>query len=177
MDTKERERLMDTFETIRTVLAVRSFRDTPIPDDIVREIVEAGHLTASSMNGQPWRFIVVRDRETLRRLGSLAKTGPYIAQAPLAIAVATSDSPYAVSDASRAIQSMILAAWSRGVASNWVGFHTLDALKPVLGIPDAMDLFAIVPFGYPAQAAGKGQKNRKPLGEVVNRERFGQPFA
>lgn len=168
---------METIEAIRTVLAVRKFRDTPIPDDIVREIVEAAHLTASSMNGQPWHFIVVQDKEMLRRLGALVRTGPYIAQAPLAVVVATTDSPYAVSDASRAIQDMILAAWSRGVGSNWTGFHGLDAVKPVLGIPATMDVLAVVPFGYPAQAAGAGKKNRKPLGEVVHREHFGQPFA
>ena len=168
---------MDTFEAIRTVLAVRQFRDTPIPDDIVREIVEAAHLTASSINGQPWHFIVVQEQDTLRQLGALARTGPYIAQAPLAVVVGISASPYGVSDASRAIQDMILAAWSRGVASNWVGFHNLDAVKPVLGIPDDVDVLAIVPFGYPLATIGAGKKKRKPLGEVVSRERFGQPFA
>ncbi len=168
---------METFEAIRTVLAVRAFRDTPIPEDVVNEIVEAAHLTASSMNGQPWHFIVVQNRDTLRQLGALAKTGPYIAQAPLAIVVATVASPFDVSDASRAIQSMILAAWSRGVASNWVGFHGLDAIKPLLSIPAEMDVLAIVPFGYPAQPAGTGVKKRKPLGEVVSREHFGQAFA
>src|SRR5262249_26907348 len=125
---------MDTLEAIRTVLAVRAFRDTPVPDAIVREIVEAGHLTASSMNGQPWHFVIVQDRDVLRQLAALARTGPYIAQSPLAIVVALTSSPFAVSDASRAIQSMVLAAWSRGVASNWVGFHGLDAVKQVLGI-------------------------------------------
>jgi nitroreductase len=170
------DRFMDTFETIRTVLAVRAFRDTPIPDDIVRQIVEAAHLTASSQNGQPWHFIVVQNRDTLRTLGAQARTGPYIAQAPLAIAVATTDSPYAVSDASRAIQSMVLVAWSHGVASNWVGFHSLDATKPTLGIPAEMALLAIVPFGYPAQPAGAGEKKRKPLGQVAHRETFGQPW-
>ena len=168
---------MDTFEAIRTVLAVRQFRDTPIPDDVVRQIVEAAHLTASSMNGQPWHFIVVQDKDMLRQLGSLVRTGPYIAHAPLAVVVATTKSPFAVSDASRAIQDMILAAWSRGVGSNWTGFHGLDSVKPVLGIPDGMDVLAVVPFGYPAQPVGTGKKKRKPLGEVVHRERFGQPFA
>ena len=110
---------MDTFEAIRTVLAVRQFRDTPLPDELVHRIVEAGRLTASSMNGQPWHFIVVQNKETLRQLGGLARTGPYIPQAPLAIVVATSESPYALSDASRAIQSMILAAWSEGVGSTF----------------------------------------------------------
>ena len=168
---------METFEAIRTVLAVRQFRDTPIPDDIVREIVEAAHLTASGGNAQPWHFIVVQDKDMLRTLGSLVRTGPYIAQAPLAVVVVTTDSPLAVSDASRAIQDMMLAAWSRGVGSNWTGFHGLDAIKPVLGIPNDMDVLAVVPFGYPAQPGGAGKKKRKPLGEVVHRERFGQPFA
>lgn len=168
---------METFEAIRTVLAVRQFRDTTIPDDIVREIVESAHLTASGGNAQPWHFIVVQDKDTLHKLGSLVRTGPYIAQAPLAIAVVTTDSPLAVSDASRAIQDMMLAAWSRGVGSNWTGFHGLDAIKPVLGIPADMDVLAVVPFGYPAQPGGAGKKKRKPLGEVVHRERFGQPFA
>jgi nitroreductase len=168
---------MDTFDAIRTVLATRQFRDTPIPDDVVHEIVEAGRLTASSMNGQPWHFIVVQDKDSLRQLGALARTGPYIPQAPLAVVVATADGPYALSDASRAIQSMILAGWSRGAASNWVGFHGLDAVKPVLGIPQNMDVLAILPFGYPANPASKGKKNRKPLSEVASRERFGQPFS
>lgn len=167
---------MDVFEAVRTLLAVRQFKETPIPDEIVHEIVEAAHLTASSMNGQPWHFIVVRDKETLGKLGAAAPTGRYIEQAPLAIAVAITDSPFGVSDASRAIQSMTLTAWSHGVGSNWVGFHRLDAAKPILGIPETLDLLSIVPFGYPVQAIGSGHKNRKPLGEVVSSERFGQPY-
>ena len=138
---------MDTFDVVRTVLATRQFRDTPVPEDVVRQIVEAGRLTASASNGQPWHFIVVENKDTLKQLGQVAKTGPYIPQAPLAIVVAIGESTFAVSDASRAIQSMILTAWSHGVASNWVGFHGLDAVKPLLGIPENLDVLAIVPFG------------------------------
>src|SRR5437763_15327740 len=109
---------MEVFDAVRTVLAVRQFQDKPIPEPLVHQIVEAGHLTASSMNGQPWHFIIVQDKETLRQLGSLAPTGPYIAQAPVAIIVGMEHSPYAVSDASRGIQSLLLDAWSAGIASN-----------------------------------------------------------
>jgi nitroreductase len=168
---------MDVFGTIRTVLAVRAYQDKPIPAEVVRKIVEAAWLTASSRNGQPWHFIVVENRETLKKLGALARTGPYIAQAPLAIVVAMEQSPYAVSDGSRAIQSMVLTAWSEEVGSNWVGFQGLTEIKPLLGIPAEVDVLAIVPFGYPAKHLGKGKKNRKPLAEVAHRERFGQPFA
>lgn len=170
---------MDTLEVVRTLLAVRQYQDKPLPPDVVRRIAEAAHLTASSMNGQPWHFIVVQDREMLRRLGAATPYGPYIAQAPLAIVVAIDRTPFAVSDASRAIQSMMLAAWAEGVGSNWVGFIGMEQapIRQPLGIPDEVDVLAIVPFGYPARRIGRGKKERKPFGEVVNNERFGQPFA
>ena len=168
---------MDVFEAARTLLAVRSYRDTPIPDAVVEKIVEAGRLTASGMNAQPWHFIVVQNRGMLHQLAALAPTGRYIAQAPLAIVVAIDKSPLAVADTSRAIQTMLLTAWAEGVGSNWVGFHGLEAIKPLLNIPDDLDVLAILPFGYPAQAVGQGKKQRKPLAEVAQRERFGQPYA
>ena len=167
---------MEVFDAVRTVLAVRNYRDDPVPRDTVRRIVEAGRLTASSMNGQPWHFIVVENRDTIRELGRLASTGPYVAQAPVAVVVAIEETRFAVSDASRAIQSMILTAWSEGLGSNWVGFHGLTEVKSLLGIPEILDVLAIIPFGYPAQPAGRGKKERKALSKVAHRERFGQPF-
>jgi nitroreductase len=167
---------MQVFEAVRTVLAVRTYQDKPVPPDLVRRIVEAGRLTASSMNAQPWHFVVVEDRDTLRQLGAIARTGRYIAQAPLAVVVAIEETRFAVSDASRAIQSMVLTAWSEGVGSNWVGFGELTRVNSLLGIPDELEVLAIVPFGYPAQAIGRGKKQRKSLSEVAHRERFGQSF-
>lgn len=167
---------MEAFEAVRTILAIREFQDKPVPAEAVRRIVEAGGLTGSSMNRQPWHFIVVRNRDILRQLGALAKTGPYIAEAALAIVVAIQRTPFSISDASRAIQSMMLTAWSEGLGSNWVGFMGMTEVKPLLGIPEELDVLAIIPFGYPAKPVGKGRKNRKPLSEVAHLERFGQPF-
>src|SRR5512132_1209360 len=167
---------MDAFAAVRTLLAVRSYQAKPVPDAVVRRILEAGRLTGSGMNRQPWHFIVVRDGETLRGLGALASSGPYVAQAPLAIVVAVDKTPFAVSDASRAIQSMLLTAWADGVASNWVGFAGLEKVKALLNIPATLDVLAILPFGYPVGAVGRGQKQRKPLGVVAHQERYGQPF-
>jgi nitroreductase len=169
---------MEVFDAVRTVLAVRQFQAKPIPASIVHQIVEAGHITASSMNGQPWHFIVVQNSETLHQLGSLARTGPYIAQAPLAIVVGMEDSPYGISDASRAIQSMVLTAWSQGIGSNWVGFDgMLSQINSLLGIPTEINILAILPFGYAVTAGGKGLKKRKPLGQVAHSEHWGQPFS
>jgi nitroreductase len=167
---------MDVFEAVRTLLAVRSYQETPVPADVVRQIVEAGQLTGSGMNAQPWHFIVVEKRETLQALGALARTGPYVAQAPMAIIVAVAKTPLAISDASRAIQSMVLTAWAAGLGSNWVGFSQLEPIKTLLGIPEELDVLAVLPFGYPTAEIGQGKKKRKPLGEVASREHFGQPF-
>jgi nitroreductase len=171
------EVMMEVFDAIRTLLAVRSFQDKPVPEEVIRHIVEAGRLTGSSMNQQPWHFVVVTQRETLRRIGALAASGPYTAQAALAVVVTVEhSSPFGLSDSSRAIQSMMLAGWAEGVGSNWVGFYGLEALRPLLGIPETQDVVAVIPFGYPAKSIGAGKKKRKPLNEVSHRERFGSPF-
>jgi nitroreductase len=164
------------FEVVRTVLAVREYQDGEVPDEVVDRIVEAAHLTASAANRQPWHFVVVRDRGNLRELGSLVRTGPYIASAALAVVVAyEKTSRTGVSDASRAIQSMILTAWAEGVGSNWAGFGGLEGVRQKVGLPETYDVLAVIPFGYPRRAVGKGRKKRKPLAEVVSAERFGQP--
>jgi nitroreductase len=169
---------VNVYDAVRTVLAVRAYDDRAVPDDVVRRIVDAGRLTGSSMNKQPWHFIVVRERATLERLGTLVRSGPYIAQAPLAIAVAIEkDSAFGVSDASRAVQSMVLTAWQDGVASNWAGFGGLEGVEELLGVPAAMRVLVVVPFGYPAQPGGRGKKQRKPLGDVASAERYGRPFS
>ncbi len=167
---------MDVYEAVRTLLAVRSYQETPVPADVIRRILEAGQLTGSGMNAQPWHFIVVENRETLQAIGAQIRSGPYVAQAPLAIVVAITKSPLAISDASRAIQSMTLTAWAEGLGSNWVGFNKLESIKALLGIPDELDVLAVLPFGYPTADIGRGKKQRKPLGEIASRERFGQPF-
>src|SRR5450631_169737 len=106
----QNQRMVDpVFESVRTVLAVREFDDKPIPDDLFRRVVEAGRLTASSMNLQPWHFVLVTSREGLRELGAQISTGRYVASSAAAIVVAYErDSEFGVSDASRAIQSMVI---------------------------------------------------------------------
>jgi nitroreductase len=165
------------FEAVRTVMAVRQYEDKELPADVVRRIAEAAHLTASASNLQPWHFVVVRERDGLRKLGSMMRTGPYIAGAAAAVIVAYEKaSRFGVSDSSRAVQSMILTAWGDGVGSNWTGFVGNEAVRKEFGLPDAYDVLAVVPLGYPKQKI-LGKKKRKPFNEVVSAERFGRPLA
>jgi nitroreductase len=167
---------MDVFETVTTILAVRAFQPTPIPAEQLRRILDAGRLTASGMNQQPWHFIVVDEPAEIQKLAELAKSGPYIAQAPLAIVVVIERKPIAISDGSRAIQSMLLTAWSEGIGGNWVGYNGIEGVNQLLSIPDNMDVLAILPFGYPAKQLGQGKKNRKALSEVASHGKYGNPL-
>ncbi|OLC18810.1 MAG: nitroreductase [Actinobacteria bacterium 13_1_40CM_2_66_13] len=165
----------EIFEVVRTVMAIREYDGRPLPDDLARRIVEAGHLTASASNHQPWHFVLVRDPERVRKLGSLIRTGRYTSGAAAAVIVAYEKEfgQYGMSDASRAIQSMILVAWGDGVGSNWTGFGGMEEVRREFGIPDAYDVLAVLPFGYPKRKV-IGKKKRKPFKDVVSSERFGQ---
>jgi nitroreductase len=165
---------VDVFEAIRTLLAVREYEPRPIPDEVVKRILEAGRLAGSSGNKQPWHFVVVQNPETLRQLAAALSSGPYIAGAPLAVVVVVERKR--VADGSRAIQNMLLAAWGEGVGGNWVGFGKMEEVKQLLGIPEDLDVVAVVPFGYPANPDKQGKKTRKPLTEIAHRERWGTQF-
>jgi nitroreductase len=167
---------MEVFNAVRTLLAVREFAEKPVPPEAALRVVEAAWLSPSAANRQPWHFIAVDDCDTLRQLGGIAKSGPYIAGAPFAVVVCIEDTDFAVSDASRAVQSMVLTAWSEGIGSNWAGFRNVEGAKPILGIPDNLEVLAIVPFRYPARPVGRGKKQRKSFEQFVSGNSYGQPF-
>jgi nitroreductase len=167
---------MDVFDCIHSRPAVRSFRPEPIPDEVIKKILHAGRQAHSQRNRQPWRFVVIQNRETLKQLGALASTGPYIADAPLAIALAIEGAKNPYIDATRAAECLMLAAWAEGLGSCWVGGIDRPKAKELLGIPEATELVTIIPFGYPTDEEKKQKKVRKRLGSIAFRERYGQPL-
>jgi nitroreductase len=167
---------MDVFGAVKTMLAVREYEERPVPDEVVTRILEAARLTGSSRNRQQWDFVVVRDRGTLERLGKLATTGPYIANAPLAIVVVVPDAPVGYIDGTRATQTMMLVAWEAGIGSNWVSIDNTPEVKELLNVPQERMVLTVIPFGYPVKKIGAGIKNRKSLGEIAHAERFGKPY-
>jgi len=167
----------EVFEAARTILAVREYADRPIPHDVMRRVMDAGHLSASASNRQPWHFILVEKPDAIRELGGLVRTGPYITGAKAAVIVAVDKATAKADvDAARAIQQMMLVAWADGVGSNWTGFGGLEGVREKVGLPESYEVFAVLPLGYPKRPVGKGKKNRKPFDEVVSFERFGTPL-
>ena len=163
---------MDVLTCIRTRREIRQYLDEPVPQKCVDTILEAGRLAPSSKNSQPWHFIVIRDKETLRKISDLTPTGKHIATAPMAIAIIMEDAKLPEVDGARAGQSMIFAAWSLGIGSCWITNFYDDGVKELLGVPQRMKLITVLPFGYPTESKAKGKKIRKSINEVVHYERF-----
>ena len=172
---------MEVYDAVLSRLTVREFRSDSISDEVVHKLLEAGRLSPSSQNLQPWHFVVVRNGETIRRLGELATQGPFIGDAPMAIAIATDDTPRAQLDAGRALQQMELVAWEEGMGTCFVGIRQAEqnqAIKELLGIPDHLVLLTVLPFGYrkSVNMGRLGRRNRRSLEQVAHVERFGEAY-
>ena len=167
---------MEVFACVRTRVETREFKPDPVPEAVIRKILEAGRWSPSQRNRQPWHFIAIQHRETLQQLGAMAASGSYLADAPLAIAVVTEGARAPLIDGTRAISSMQLVAWEEGLGSCWIGSVDREGVKRLLGLPEACELITVLPFGYPTDAAKGLKKRRKPLEQMAHRERFGTPY-
>ena len=168
---------MDVYDAIRNRFSVRAYEDRDIEDDKLRRVLEAGRLAPSARNSQSWKFVVVRDRETRQKLGE-ASEQPFIAQAPVVIAVVTLDPdrtmycgvPAGPVDCAIAIDHMALAATAEGLGTCWIGHFDQKKCCDILGVPDSAGIIELLLVGYPA--ASPGAKKRKDLDEVVCWDRF-----
>lgn len=172
---------MDVFEAVRTRLTVREFKPDPVPDEIVHKLLRAGQWAPSSRNLQPWHFIVIRERETLQKIGAIASSGRFVADAPMAIVVAMDNADRPDLDCGRALQQMELVAWEEGMGTCFVGLRIAEQnqqVKELLGIPDSFVLVTVLPFGYRLEGndGSQGVKNRKSLSEIAHAEQFGRLY-
>ncbi len=166
---------MDTFEAIRTIRAVREYTSLPVPEPVVMQILNAGRLTGSSKNTQPWQFILIRERAVLDALSRCGNYAAHLRQANFAIAIVTENTGRPVFDAGRACQNLMLAAWNEGVGSCIASMHRPDDARRSLAIPIEYELQQVIAFGYPAPGAisptpRKG--GRKSLQEILHVDRW-----
>lgn len=167
---------MNVADAIRLKRAIRQFQDRPLPDDILTAILNAGRRSQSSKNSQPWHFIVVRDRETLRTLSTLGTFASHLAGAAAAVVIATPDpaSRWSVMfDAGQSAAYMQLAAWELGVGSCLATIYEPDQARDLLGVPAELHIRAAISFGFAAETPPPPKRaGRKPLADVVHYERW-----
>jgi nitroreductase len=168
---------VDTYLAVASKRDWRSYADRPIPEDVVTRILDAGRLSGSGSNKQPWTFAVVEDPERKDRLAETVYAPTNVRGAALAIAIATPEGSRAL-DVGRAMQNMMLVAWNDGVASCPNGMPDPGRTATVLGLEGGLLPVNVLTFGYPRRPLDPESKsaegwsreaNRKPLEELVKR--------
>jgi nitroreductase len=169
-------------ENIRDRRSIAAFETTPIEEETIHAILEAGRWAPSWLNTQPWSFILITDQDIKERISKHvpAVYSPGIMKAPIIIAVCVnpSEDPYHfVEDGAVATQNMALAARSLGLASSWIGVFNLkrekdsaeEKIKEILEVPTTYRLISLLPIGVQKHAP---VKLRKKLSELVYRDKF-----
>jgi len=178
---KSRDR-SSKLEPIRRVSQIRQYTSEPVPDDVVDQILELGRWTGSAKNSQPWRFIVVRDKDLLKKIAALRPPIAWLASAPLGIAIVLDgvEPMFGAYDEGRLTERLMTGATMLGYGGGtaWFGGPAQDAeAKRILGIPESLTARQIVMIGRPKSNKDPRPsgpiRGRKPLSELVSYDVWG----
>jgi nitroreductase len=167
---------VDAFLAVASKREVRRYADRPIPPETERRILEAGRVAGSSKNRQPWRFVVLSDRETVERAAEAVWAADNVLSAALVVAVVVRGKGPVSFDCGRAAQNMMLAAWNEGIGSSPNGIADAELLADVLGHAADESLVIVLSFGYPARPVDPQRRSpeewieradRLPFDEIV----------
>jgi nitroreductase len=175
-------RAVDVFTAISTARAIRRFDVRSLEQEHLDRILEAGRLSPSSNNEQPWTFIVCTDRQQLGRLSHIGDWASYLADAAAAIAIVVpnveegSQRDLIAFDSGQCARTMMLAAWELGVGSCHVAVYDHALTQSLLGYPNEMSCDVLLSLGYPADpellTRPIARSARRPLSEIVHLERW-----
>ncbi len=168
---------MEIFEAIKNRRSVRRFEDRPVPEEIIRKIIEAGQWAPSACNRQDWKFIVVDSKEVKEKI-LRETTAHFVGKAPLLIFVVYSNRTDNLEykdhllSAAMAAQNMQLAAHALGLGACCINNLPIKSrLRKILNIPRSYDPVALLCMGYP-KAVPKPMKRKEDLDGILCRDSF-----
>jgi nitroreductase len=171
---------MDLMEAIKTRRSIRKFRETPVPENLLKEVLNAARLAPSADNAQPWKIIVVRDEQMKQKVTQACNGQKFLVQAPIVLVVCgiPEDAFQTVGgymsshviDASIALDHVTLAAHSLGLGTCWVAWFKEEKVKDILGIPEDVRVVALSPLGYPDESPER--PSRKNLEELIAYDKY-----
>lgn len=169
---------MEFIGVLKTRRSVRAYRPDPIPDEVLKNVLEHMRFAPSANNTQPWHFVVVKDAAKRRELVKAAYGHSFIGEAPVVIICCgkryhdeyswIGDNMYLV-DCAIAIDHLTLAARNAGLGTCWIGAFDHAAVKRLAKLPAGYDMLMLMPIGYPAhENAFHETSARKPLDQIVS---------
>jgi nitroreductase len=164
---------MSVLDVILSRRSIRRYEDKEIPEDVLDRIIEAGRHAPSAANKQPYRFVIVTDAELKKAISGLVSR--FVKNAPLVIVgcanpKAMLTGKWSTIDTTIALENMVLAAWSLGLGSCWIGSFNEEKVKRSLKIPQDWKVVALVCFGYSAESPK--QRKRKDTTELFSLNQF-----
>jgi len=177
---------MSVLDLMKRRCSVRKFKNKPVTREELMAVLEASRVAPSACNLQPWRFVVVTDREKIEKFDPQDHQ-PWVERAPAVIVVCANpmdswekygaDDDCFILDTAAAIENMLLAIHALGLGGVWILSFSKEAVRETLGIPNPWKIVSIVPFGYydpdgVSEYKGRRLLNsavrpRRPLGEVA----------
>jgi len=160
-------------EAIKKRKSVRGYLDKKIPEDILKEIMEAARLAPSASNRQPWKLVVVQDKKLRQQLMQASRNQSFVGEASVVIAGCATNINHIMPngvhsypvDLAIALDHVSLQAVELGLGTCWIGAFNQEKVKEILHITDDVTVVCLMTLGYPA---GDGFKSsRKPLDEIV----------
>jgi nitroreductase len=166
----------------------RKYLDRPVEREKVERITEAGRLSPSACNGQPWHFIVLDDPAVREEVAAATESGVlrmnlFVRQAPVLIVVVREKSnltsragdlikqmDYSLIDIGIAAASMVYQATAEGLGTCILGWFDQKKIKKALGIPQSKKVELVISVGYTDNRLR--EKMRKPPGDVITYNRF-----
>lgn len=169
---------MEVIEAINKRQSIRDYKDTPVPEDKLRRVLEAGRMAPSGGNRQEMKFVVVREKEARLKLAEASGGQRHVGQAPVLIAaVATVTDrimlcgvPAYPVDVAIAVDHMTLAAFEEGLGTCWIGAFRQEMVRKALKIPESCVVVSLLTLGFPA-AEGR-PKTRKAFDDLISFEVF-----
>lgn len=169
--------LMDIIESRKSI---RSYKSREVEEEKLNYILDAFRKAPSAKNLQPWKLIVVRNKNIIKDLVVACNNQTFLEDAPIIIAACANEkeaygrmggymSSYPI-DIALALEHLILAAAEQGLGTCWIGAFKEQPVKDILGIPEDVRVVALTPVGYPSRDAGN--RGRKPLSEIVSYDRY-----
>ena len=177
------ENAQNLINFLKRLRAVRQFRPDPIPQEIVDAVLDVARWSGSASNKQPWEFIVIHNKETLRVLSKVEGYAAHLAGASVGIVLVMAGEQGQVEqetfDEGRLSERIMLAASAYGVGSSigWFRRSGMIDAKAILGIPQERLVRTAISMGYPDEEARRARPKhahaRKPLADSVHDERYG----
>ena len=155
---------MDAIDGILTRRSIRKYTNKSIPDEVIKELLEAGVSAPSAGNQQPWQFIIIDNREVLDEASQVLPNGKLLKDANKAILVCgdlnlETHKGYWPIDCSAATQNILLAAHAKGLGACWLGIYPreerVENLKKLFKTPEHIIPFSVISLGFPDEESKK----------------------